>query len=556
MELLDLARRLKPIVLGWFDEATMGVTPGSHALDPAAGPHTGTLTLTYLDQSGAASGEAPVWDGAAWMPTGVMAAITVARGDLIVGNATPQWAALGVGAGGTFLRSDGTDPSWSAIQVTDLPAHASTHLPGGGDALTTAAPSVNLSVSSTNAEGSAASLARSDHRHAITSSANPGAAAALLASNASGFLQLTGMGIGVAAGAANRITIVNGGSIGQAAGPLLTFDDTNNHLEASGAELHIHGYDLVVFSDAGSSEVIRLNHDEDFSVAPDIAFTASGAIAANDNLYLLIDGDNGGTGAAFVIGKNATTDSFTEIMRVSEAGFLGLNETENAGMDIGISINQGSYDTQILAGMSSDVAHGMTDKAETDTFFFFRKNAGDAGGLGIYGLRDADSSNNGAINLWGYLGEDAMTAKTAAGYGIVNILAEVKSGTGSAAPGADQNLLAICAATTVRFIFDTEGEMHSDAVIGDGNDWDEWDDLALAADLSRLPKARWGDLVRYNVEDFERAGLVTLSVDGEGRQHAFYKHRAMLDFHNCCFADVYRRLQACEMALALLGEGG
>ncbi len=46
---------------------------------------------------------------------------TVTRGDLVVGNATPAWSRLAVGAAGTFLRSNGTDPAWQAIAPGDVP---------------------------------------------------------------------------------------------------------------------------------------------------------------------------------------------------------------------------------------------------------------------------------------------------------------------------------------------------------------------------------------------------------------------------------------------------
>lgn len=42
---------------------------------------------------------------------------TVVRGDLIVGNSTPKWASLAVGAANRVLRSDGSDPNWG--QVSD-----------------------------------------------------------------------------------------------------------------------------------------------------------------------------------------------------------------------------------------------------------------------------------------------------------------------------------------------------------------------------------------------------------------------------------------------------
>jgi len=140
-----------------------------------------------------------------------------------------------------------------------------------------AAPAANLSVSTPNEEGTATSFARSDHRHAITSSNNPGAANFILATNSSGYLQLVGLGIGVAAGAANRITIVDGGTIGQAAGPLITFDDTNNYLEIMGCNVGIRtqtpGGSLdVVAPDAvtaATTDVIILEHITSGTAAAD-----------------------------------------------------------------------------------------------------------------------------------------------------------------------------------------------------------------------------------------------------------------------------------------------
>lgn len=46
----------------------------------------------------------------------------VARGSIIVGNSTPKWSALALGASGTYLRSDGTDLVYAAIVAGDLPA--------------------------------------------------------------------------------------------------------------------------------------------------------------------------------------------------------------------------------------------------------------------------------------------------------------------------------------------------------------------------------------------------------------------------------------------------
>lgn len=37
------------------------------------------------------------------------------RGDLLITNSGPTWVRLGIGSSGTYLRSDGTDPSWSSV---------------------------------------------------------------------------------------------------------------------------------------------------------------------------------------------------------------------------------------------------------------------------------------------------------------------------------------------------------------------------------------------------------------------------------------------------------
>ena len=54
------------------------------------------------------------------------------------------------------------------VDGVDVSTHASRHLPNSGiDALTTAAPLTNLTSATINSVGTANSLARSDHTHAI-----------------------------------------------------------------------------------------------------------------------------------------------------------------------------------------------------------------------------------------------------------------------------------------------------------------------------------------------------------------------------------------------------
>jgi hypothetical protein len=71
-----------------------------------------TRTWTAQDASGTVAFISPILDGVNNTDT---LAGTVVRGDLIVGNSTPKWARFALGANGTVLFSDGTDPSWTSI---------------------------------------------------------------------------------------------------------------------------------------------------------------------------------------------------------------------------------------------------------------------------------------------------------------------------------------------------------------------------------------------------------------------------------------------------------
>jgi len=80
---------------------------GLLATDDGAGTRT---QLTYLSNLLAAG-------------HGDTLAAAVVRGDVIVGNLTPKWARLALGAVGNYLRSNGTDLVYAAIPLGDIPAH-------------------------------------------------------------------------------------------------------------------------------------------------------------------------------------------------------------------------------------------------------------------------------------------------------------------------------------------------------------------------------------------------------------------------------------------------
>lgn len=89
--------------------------------DAAAGSRlklcTATNTFTNVDEDGA-SGSHNLLSAT----HGDTVAAAAARGAVIVGNSTPAWARVTVGAANTFLHSDGTDTTFAAISSSDIGA--------------------------------------------------------------------------------------------------------------------------------------------------------------------------------------------------------------------------------------------------------------------------------------------------------------------------------------------------------------------------------------------------------------------------------------------------
>lgn len=316
-------------------------------------------------------------DAAATGAAGVAARRDHAHGIVcaVVGNIAPDDAAA-EGTATSFARSDHTHSITCAvagnIQPDDTAAEGSAVYFARSDhthGIVCAAPGANLSVSTTNAEGVATSFARSDHSHAITSSSNPGAAASLLASDASGYLQLTGLGLGTAATAASRLTL----------GDADTYID---HPAADQISVYAGGVHMAHFVE-GATDYVNL-----------------------------------------------------------PAGLLFLNETSNANMAQGITINQGANDDEIVNCRSSDVG-GVYNAYETNTYLVAQKYEATSGGAQISGLKDSDGNNRGALLLRGFLAEAPDTTKTTAGRGVVEVWAHQTDGTDPVNTAADGNLFMI-----------------------------------------------------------------------------------------------------------------
>lgn len=172
-----------------------------------------------------------------------------------------------------------------------------------------------------------------------------------------------------------------------------------------------------------------------------------------------------------------------------------------------LSIDQGAADDFILAlKSSSDVAHGITDIAETQTYGYMAKIAAANGGLFVGGLTETTVG----ISIGGLVTSEDDTRSTV-GLGAVQIAGFLKDGAGIGNMNANQNILVIRNNATTRFIFDTDGSAHADV------EWiafSEHDDIAVLDTLERtlvedqhaIP-AEFGGWIDENKTKLERLGI-------------------------------------------------
>lgn len=141
--------------------------------------------------------------------------------------------------------------------------------------------------------------------------------------------------------------------------------------------------------------------------------------------------------SAGYLGDGLGIKTETNVATLSGRGLL-VNDTSNSDMTIGLTINCGNYTDQIIALKSSQVTHGMTTLAETDTFADFRINEPE-GGMEINCYTEGTTVPLGLYG-WYPTGNTTLNSTT---WANVTIYAGKKSGTTYGNVGAMDAIFAI-----------------------------------------------------------------------------------------------------------------
>ena len=208
---------------------------------------------------------------------------------------------------------------------------------------------------------------------------------------------------------------------------------------------------------------------------------------------------------------------------IGSAGEAYIGDDSNADITIGLTINQGANDDQILALKSSDVAHGLTSIMETDTFAAFSKESAGRGGLLIDCVEDASSGGQ-VFRVRGYTTVASTSKSAATASGIIELYGAQHNGSNTIQNvTSNGNVLSVRAQVGggIRslFVVDAEGDYHYDGA--DGGAFDEYDDASLVrafahATSKDVIRGKWDEFVEYNEADLVEAGILGDTVANGG----------------------------------------
>lgn len=258
---------------------------------------------------------------------------------------------------------------------------------------------------------------------------------------------------------------------------------------------------------------------------------------------------SGGNGALQFGGGNSWTGSggtFTAAMQVGDGLNVYIGDTSNAFATQGLTINQTAAADEILALKSSAcVAHGMTAITEDDTFGVYKKQDSAAGGLEMQGFTEGILG----VQVAAYVTSGCTTKSKTSG-GAMNLRALKKNGTGTTNMSADENLLTITG-SSIRFIFDADGDLHADAAVT-ASAFDAHDDLSLvrALELQRAPATTVRDAfdawVQHSRADLQRLKIATFNDHPGGDGSIFINYSALTRLHSGALWQMHKRTVGLE----------
>ena len=285
---------------------------------------------------------------------------------------------------------------------------------------------------------------------------------------------------------------------------------SNNNIASVGASYN-SGDEFLFFTTDGS-ERMRIDSSGHMTLSGQLKLSNDEPLVWGTSNSSNIRGSHGASGY-FKIRPGASN-----VLYLTASGQAVLNEEDtNDDMTQGLTINQGANSNEIFALKSSEVAHGCTDRAETDTFFKITKNHGSYGGVHLQAFQEAGEVNPFTMSVATAWTGDQTKSGSAQAHFCMN--AKQISGTGTTAPGGNRNLLVIKNNGTTEWLVDNDGDVYYDGSTNASQSWDDYDDVGLLNTFRNLTtgnKAQdvFGQFVEDNAQILHDTGVIQRNDDG------------------------------------------
>ena len=182
-----------------------------------------------------------------------------------------------------------------------------------------------------------------------------------------------------------------------------------------------------------------------------------------------------------------------QVMYVDSNGrIFNSSESSNGNMTVGMTLQQGGHSNEILSFKSTEVAHGMTNITETDTYGNFHKVSGTLGGLSMNAFGEGGQTLSMRLRVVTGAGDttDTTSSNAPADFHITK-----SNGVTAQDMGSTDNLWAVRNNGTARIIVKGDGTVHAS-------------DTSWATALDDMPDALAGRAYNTEMANRQGAGLL------------------------------------------------
>jgi hypothetical protein len=262
--------------------------------------------------------------------------------------------------------------------------------------------------------------------------------------------------------------------------------------------------------------------------------------------YAAEDHGTGDKGGDLVFGNSLIDENddvvSTEHMRILDSGNVGIGDT---APDALLTLNQGTAYSAIFTLKSSDLTHGLTGTAQTDTYFSLAKASDTTGGIAMNAIGDGSARSN--FRMYCYSQGAPDETNSTSGFGEFALRAYKHDGSNSSTThGADANIFTVHNGGDAKFIVKGDGDIYYDGA--DQGAYDSYNDAHLirTMDTTTSPKeiiqSKFDDYIKYNEETLVDAGLLG-DVDKSNEETPLVNLTGMQKLHNGAIWQQYTEMQ-------------